>query len=74
MSKRTHERVSGKRKKATAKADALRAVIEKPKLKTQSFKLPDGTTPEAATDPECQTRLGKILCFSFGPGAGVKNL
>jgi len=73
MSKRTYENGSSKRKKATAKADALRAVIGKMKPITQFFTVPEGSTPEMATDPEY---FDKILRFSFGPGAGagLKNL
>jgi len=41
MSKRTCESGSSKRKKATAKADALRAVIEKTISATQFFRVPE---------------------------------
>ena len=42
MSKRTYEGGSSKRKKATAKADALWAVIEKTKPITHFFSEPEG--------------------------------
>jgi len=69
MSKRTYESVSSKRKKAIAKADALRAVIDKTKPITQFFSVPEGPTPEVATDLEYRVDSGRILRFSFGPGA-----
>jgi len=52
MSKRTYESGSSKPKKATAKADALRAVIEKTKPITQFFIVPERSAPEVVTDPE----------------------
>jgi len=45
MSKRTCESSSSKRKKATAKSDALRAVIEKTKPITQFVSAPEGPAP-----------------------------
>jgi len=73
VAKRTFESGSSKRKKATANADALRAVIGKMKPITQFFTVPEGSTAKMATDPEYS---GKILRFYFGPGpgAGLKNL
>ena len=60
MSKRTNEIVSRKRKKATAKADALWAVIEKTKLITQFFNVPEGSAPEEATVVVTQVPLHGI--------------
>jgi len=65
MSKRTYDSVSSKRKKATAKADALRAVIDTTKPIAQFFILPEGPTPQAATDPECRSRLRQDPVFFF---------
>ena len=65
MSKSTYESGSSKPKKATAKADALRAVIEKIKQITQFFSVPEGPPPEVATEPECRAwlREAPALCF-----------
>jgi len=65
MSKRTYESASRKRKKATAKSDALRAVIEKTKLMTQFFSVPEGSTPEVTMDLKCQCRLRQDPAFFF---------
>jgi len=65
MSKRTYESGSGKRKKAIAKADALRAVIEKREPTTQFVSVPEGSTPEAVTDPECRSRLRQDPALLF---------
>ena len=65
MSKRTHKSGSSKRKKAFAKADALRAVIAKTKPITQFFSVLEGSTPEVATDLECRSRLRQDPVFFF---------
>jgi len=44
MSKRTYESGSNKRKKATAKADALRAVLAKTKPIAQFFNVAEGSS------------------------------
>jgi len=54
VSKRTQGSGSSKRKKAIAKADALRAVIDKTKPITQFFNVPEGFTAEVAADLECR--------------------
>ena len=68
MSKRTYESGSSKRKKTTAKADELRAVIEKRKPITQFFSVPEGSTTEVATEPEYWSRLRRILRIGVARG------
>jgi len=54
MSKRTYESGSKKRKKATAKVDALRAVIEEMKQMTQFFNATEGSfTPVDSSEKRC---------------------
>jgi len=62
---------SEKREKATAKADARRAVTEKTKPITQFCSAPEGSTPEVAADLECRIRLQQHSAFSFGPGVKI---
>jgi len=50
MSKNTYESGSSKEQKATAKADALQAVIKKMRTITKFFSVPEGSTPEMALD------------------------
>jgi len=57
MLKRIYESASCKRKKAIAKADALRAVTEEDETNNPLFSVPEGSTPEVATNPECRSRL-----------------
>jgi len=63
MSKSTHESGSGKRKKLTAKADVLRAVIEKMKSIIQFPSVPEGSTSEVAPDLE-STPAGSYFFLS----------
>jgi len=63
MSKRAHESGSGKRKKVTAKADVLRAVVEKMKSETQFPSVPEGSTSEVAPDLE-STPAGSYVFLS----------
>ena len=68
MSKRTHEAFPGKRKKAIAKADAVRAVIDKTKPITQLFSVPEASAPEVATDLECLCQFQQdpvFFCRTF---------
>jgi len=65
MSKSTYESGSSKPRKAAAKTDALRDVIGKFKQITQFFSVPEGPTPEVATDSECRSRLRKDPAFCF---------
>jgi len=48
MSKCAYESRPSKRKKATAKADALRAATEKTKALIQSFSVPEGSGDSTA--------------------------
>ena len=64
MSKRTYENGSSKRKKATAKADALRAVIEKKKPMTQFVSVAKGPTPEWLRIQSGSTPEGSCVFFS----------
>jgi len=78
MSRRTYESGSGKQKKVTAKADALRAVIEKSKAITKFFRGARRVYTRrghVSGVPEA-TPGGSFLRFSFEPGAGagVKSL
>jgi len=62
MSKRPYENGSSKRKKATAKADALRAVTEKTKLITQFFGVLEG--PREDLGPMAMEDLWTMVAFS----------
>jgi len=77
MSKRTCESGSSEQKKATAKADAPRAVTEKTKPMTQFFSVPEGSTVEVATNSQCRSRLRQDPAFFFWTRRGsqkfVKN-
>jgi len=74
MSKRTREHGSSKRKKAIAKADALRAVIDKTKPITSFLVCQKSLHQRQLRIWNTRVNSCRILCFSFGPGAGVKNL
>jgi len=63
MSKRVYECGSGKRKKAIARADALRTAIDKTQPITLFFSVPKGSTPEVATDLECRLRQDPAFFF-----------
>jgi len=61
MSKRTYESGSNKRKKATAKADALRAVLAKTKPIAQFFNVAEGSST-----PVDSSENWKYACSGHG--------